>query len=129
MMEASLYEKIGGEPAIRVAVIKLYSALLTDDDLKPFFEDIDVARLRSSQAAFITMALGGPHHYTGQNMRNAHRRLVQKGLTDLHFDKVKLHLSHVLAELGVKADLIEQALRIVETTRADVLNRSQKVDS
>jgi len=46
-----------------------------------------------------------------------------RGLTDVHFDAVAGHLKATLTEMGVQADLIEEALAIVGTTRVEVLNR------
>ncbi len=123
-MTESLYERIGGRPAVKAVVAKLYNKLLSDPLLIPFFEGIDAERLRSSQAAFVAMATGSPTPYTGQSLRTAHRRLVEeKGLSDQHFDAVARHLDAALSELGVPHHLRDDVLGIVETTRADILNR------
>lgn len=122
-MPASLYERIGGESAMRAAVIKMYDKILSDGELAPFFENIDVNVLRNSQTAFVTFAFGGPNHYTGKTMRSAHANSVKNGLNDRHFDLVAGHLKAAMEELGVSADLIAEALAIVETTRSDVLNK------
>ena len=122
-MANDLYERIGGEKAVRSAVVKMYDKIFADPELAPFFDDVDVEGLRRSQAAFVTMAFGGPNHYTGQNLRSAHKRLVDKGLADGHFDRVAMHLADAMRELGVAQSLIDEALAVVETTRADVLNK------
>lgn len=122
-MNASLYERIGGEKAVKATVIKMYDKILDDPLLAPFFENIDVEKLRLSQTAFVTYAFGGPNHYTGQSMRSAHQRAVADGLSDAHFDRVAAHLKRAMEELAVPAELIAEALAIVGTTRADVLNR------
>lgn len=119
----SLYERIGGAQAVQAAVALLYDKILSDPLLIPFFQDIDVERLRSSQSAFVSMAFGGPIQYSGANMRKAHERLVARGLSDPHFDQVALHLKSAMEDLGVPPGLIHEALSIVETTRDDVLNR------
>ncbi len=123
-MTESLFERIGGAPAVKATVAKLYSKILSDPILIPFFEDIDVERLRKSQTAFVSMAAGAKTPYTGQSLRTAHQHLVDKmGLNDVHFDAVATHLHDSLDELGVPKGLIEEVLAIVETTRDDVLNR------
>lgn len=119
----SLYERIGGAEAVKAAVALLYDKILSDPMLMPFFKDIDVDRLRSSQSAFVSMAFGGPVQYTGASLRKAHERLVARGLSDPHFDKVALHLKAAMEDLSVPPSLITEALRIVETTRPDILNR------
>jgi hemoglobin len=124
MLERSLYERIGGESAVRTTVLKMYDKILDDPALAPFFENIDVERLRLSQSAFVTFAFGGPNHYNGKSLRAAHRHSVQNGLSDSHFDKVAQHLQAAMEELSVPANLIAEALAIVGSTRADVLNKS-----
>lgn len=121
-MMQSLYERIGGESAVKATVIKLYDKILDDPELAPFFENIDVERLRLSQSAFVTYAFGGMKHYSGKSMRAAHHHAVAQGLSGLHFDLVAGHLKSALQELGVASVLIDEALAIVETTRNDVLN-------
>jgi hemoglobin len=122
-MNRSLYERIGGESAVRTTVIKLYGKILDDPELAPFFEKLDVEKLRLSQSAFVTYAFGGPNHYTGKSMRAAHQNAVSQGLSDRHFDKVVVHLKSALQELQVPEPLIEEALHIVNGTRKDVLGQ------
>lgn len=122
-MSNSLFERIGGEAAVSATVAKLYEKILNDDLLAPFFDDIDINRLRNSQSAFVTMAFDGPNHYSGQGLRNAHKQLVENGLSDEHFDAVATHLKTSMEELNVPAELVSEALAIVETTRGDILNR------
>ena len=120
-MAKSLFERIGGESAVQATVIKMYSKILDDEALAPFFEDIDVEKLRLSQSAFVTYAFGGPNHYTGKGLRHAHAGAVANGMNSMHFDLVATHLQSAMEELNVPADLIAEALAIVGSTRADIL--------
>ncbi len=122
-MTESLFNRIGGEGAVSATVAKLYQKVLDDEFLAPYFDDIDIDRLRRSQSAFVTMAFGGPNNYNGQNLRRAHARLVENGLSDDHFDAVAFHLKAAMEELNVANDLIDEAMETVETTRDDILNR------
>lgn len=122
-MKKSLFERIGGEPAVKATVVKMYDKILTDELLAPFFENIDVNRLRLSQSAFVTYAFGGPNHYTGQNLRKAHEKAVGQGLSGNHFDRVAAHLKTAMQELNVPNDMIEEALAIVGSTKKDVLSQ------
>ncbi len=122
-MSKTLFEKVGGESAVSATVAKLYEKVLDDDLLAPYFDDIDIERLRRSQSAFVMMAFGGPNNYSGQSLRKAHARLVKNGLSDEHFDAVATHLADSMRELSVPNDLITEAMATVETTRDDILNR------
>lgn len=121
--QQSLFDRIGGKDAVKATVTKLYGKVLTDPLLSPFFKGTQIEQLKRSQIAFVTMAFGGPHNYTGKNMRDAHAPLVKQGLTDKHFDAVAEHLINSMKELSVHQDLIDEAIGIVATTRNDVLGR------
>jgi len=120
---ASLYEELGGEAAVDAAVDIFYRHVLSDDRIAHWFDDIDMEKQAAKQKAFMTMAFGGPHHYSGKDMRSAHAPLVARGLNDTHFDAVAENLQKSLLELNVPQDKIDQVLAIVESTRGDVLNR------
>lgn len=77
----------------------------------------------AKQKSFLTMAFGGPHNYTGMDMRRGHAHLVKQGLNDSHFDAVMENLAATMKELNVPDDLIAQAAAIAESTRNDVLGR------
>ena len=111
MSEKSLYEKIGGEKAIDVAVDIFYKKILADDRIKYFFESVDMVKQNKMQKNFLTFAFGGPKNYTGRNLKDAHSRLVrEKGLNDSHFDAVMENLGATLKELNVPDDLIARLL-------------------
>lgn len=119
----SLYDQIGGQAAVEIAVDKFYRKVLADDRISRFFEGVDMDRQRSKQKAFLTMAFGGPHNYSGKDMRTGHAHLVKMGLDDSHVDAVIELLGATLKELGVKDELIAQVAAIAESTRNDVLGR------
>ncbi|MGZ8219893.1 group I truncated hemoglobin [Methylomagnum sp.] len=119
----SLYEKLGGAAAVDAAVDIFYRKVLGDDRISHFFEGVDMAQQAAKQKAFLTMAFGGPHNYTGLDMRRGHAPLVERGLNDSHVDAVIENLGSTLRELGVGDDLIGQVAAIAESTRDDALGR------
>jgi len=119
----SLYDQLGGEAAVNAAVDVFYRRVLADAYVVPFFEGVDMEKQAAKQKAFLTMAFGGPHNYSGKDMREGHRHLVKNGLNDSHFEHILMHLRATLAELGVANDLIQQVIAIAESTRDDVLDR------
>lgn len=122
-MNMSLYEEIGGEGAVNAAVDIFYRKVLKDDRIKRFFDGVDMEKQAAKQKAFLTMAFGGPHNYSGEDMRKGHAHLVAKGLNDSHFDAVMEHLGGTLQELNVPDNLIAQAAAVAESTRNDVLGK------
>ena len=120
----SLYDRLGGRPAVQAAVDLFYQKVLDDPRISRFFENIDMERQRAKQVAFMTFAFGGAPNYSGQSMRKSHEKLVkQDGLNDSHFNAVAENLVATLKEMGVAQNLIDEVIAIVSTTRNDVLNR------
>ena len=120
---SSLYEQLGGQPAIDAAVDVFYRKVLTDDSISHFFTDLDMDRQIARQKAFLTMVFGGPNQYRGDDLRSTHQRMVARGLNDSHFDAVAAHLGDTLRELGVAPALIDQVISIAAGARNDVLGR------
>ena len=119
----TLYERIGGEPAVNAAVDIFYRKVLNDHRINRFFDGVDMEKQAAKQKAFLTMAFGGPHSYTGEDMRKGHAHLVKMGLDNSHFDAVVENLGATLIELNVPEELINEVVAICETTRNDVLGR------
>ena len=123
MSESSLYERLGGEAAITATVGMFYDRIMGDPELNPFFADLDMDKQINKQIAFMTMAFGGPHEYTGRDLRTAHARLMNRGLGEKHFGLVAGHLLGTLETLSVPRPLIDEVMSIVGSTKAEVLNQ------
>jgi hemoglobin len=120
---SSIYDRLGGDAAIAAAVPRFYDKVMADPSLAHYFDGIDMDAQIQKQIAFMTMAFGGPHKYTGRDLRTAHARLLKKGLGDAAFDAVAMHLRSTLEELGVDSSLVGEVLGIVGSTRKDVLSQ------
>lgn len=120
---SELFQQIGGEAAVNLAVDNFYRRVLADDRICDFFDGVDMDKQAAKQKAFLTMVFGGPNNYTGKDMREGHAHLVARGLNDSHFDAVVENLGATLKDLGVADELIAQVAAIAETTRDDVLSR------
>jgi hemoglobin len=120
----TLFERIGGEPALNAAVELFYTRVLHDRELAPLFGGIDMPRLKEHQRRFLSLALGGPNAYAGRDLGTAHRRIAERhGLNDGHFDAVLGHLGDTLIALGVPAMERDETLSIAESVRGAVLGR------
>ena len=120
---SSLYERLGGEEALQAAVGIFYDKIMADPQLAPFFDQLDMRAQIQKQVAFMAYAFGGPAEYKGRDLRSSHRRLVKRGLSDLHFDAVAAHLQATLQELNVPPELIAESLGLVGSLRNEVLDR------
>ncbi len=122
-MSETMFDRIGGAPAVDAAVDLFYRKVLGDDSISHFFDGVDMDDQRAKQKAFLTMVFGGPNDYTGKDLRTAHAPLLDKGLNDAHFGAVAQHLQATLEELGVPANLVNEVMTVAASTKDDVLNR------
>ena len=66
---STLYEQLGGKPAVDAAVDIFYTKVLADEALIPFFSHTDMNVQRAKQKAFLTYAFGGAKGYNGPRRR------------------------------------------------------------
>lgn len=114
----SIYDSIGGAPAVTRAVDDFYTRVLADPRLAPYFVGVDLTRLKAHQRAFIAAAVGGPAIYRGRDMARAHARL---DIADAEFDAVVGHLVGTLIELGVPTDTVAQIGSSLAPLRSQVV--------
>ncbi len=119
----TLYQRIGGEAAVDAAVDIFYRKVLSDDRVNEYFDGVDMEQQINKQKGFLTMVFGGPNNYTGKNMREGHKHLVERGLNDSHVDAIVELLGATLQELGVAAEDIQEVANIANSVRGDVLNK------
>lgn len=120
--ETSIYDLLSDDrQPMRVVTGAFYRRVLADDMLAPYFEAVDMDSQSVMLAEFLAMAFGGPHTYTGRDLRTAHAGLA--GLTDAHFDRVVAHLASTLRDFGVAEGDVATVGAVAETLRDDVLNR------
>ncbi|GLI92969.1 group I truncated hemoglobin [Methylocystis echinoides] len=120
---SSLYERVGGQKAVDAAVELFYRNVLADGRIARFFDGVNMDDQIAKQKSFLTMAFGGPNKYTGHDMRNAHKKLVAKGLNDTHVDAVIENLNRTLRQLGVGEKEVKEVAALADSVRSDVLNR------
>jgi len=121
--EESLYHKIGGQAAMDAAIKLFYKKMLADEKVSHFFDDVDMKQQHKKQKAFISAALGSPKPWTGRNMRRAHRDVE---ISEEDFGVVAGHLQATLEELKVKKELVGEIMKIVGSTKDDVMNKKKK---
>jgi hemoglobin len=115
----SLYERLGGQPAIAAVVDEFAGIVLKDDRLNKKFSKSDPTRLVTNLKAFVCSATGGPCAYGGRDMKTSHKGM---GVTAGEFnalvedlvkalDKFKVperEKNELLGALGpLKGDIVE----------------------
>jgi len=99
----TLYERLGGMPAIQAVVDDFVGRVLADERVNKWFAHAagdanEAAQYKSKLGDFICQAAGGPCHCAGADLREAHRG---RGITDKAFDAVVEDLTATLEKLHV----------------------------
>ena len=74
--EKSLYDRLGGQPAIEAVVKDFAGNVLADSRINKKFAKSDANRLVKNLTDFVCRATGGPCKYTGQSMKAAHKKMA-----------------------------------------------------
>ncbi len=96
----SLYERLGGQPAIEAVVKDFAGRVLADTRINKKFAKSDPNRLVKNLIDFVCSASGGPCQYTGQNMKDAHKNM---GVTEGEFGALVEDLVATLDKFKVPA--------------------------
>lgn len=78
----SLYDRLGGRPAITAVVNDFVGNVAADNRINGFFARTDIPRLKRLLVEQICAGTGGPCRYTGGDMKTAHAGM---GVTDSQF--------------------------------------------
>ena len=97
------YEIIGGGSAVSAVVNDFYGRVLGDSQLAPYFEEVDLARLKRHQVLLVTNLLGGPDNYTGRPLDEAHDGL---GITHDDLAAVVSHFAAAMKAAGAADDIV-----------------------
>ncbi|CAE7891036.1 unnamed protein product, partial [Symbiodinium sp. KB8] len=122
----TIYEAIGGAPAVHAVVDTFYIFLVSHPATAPFFKNVAMGRMRHLQETFISTVLGaGDVKYSGKDMAAGHAHL---GITDDVFDQtVALLVSAILHHLPeAPVPILHKLLAVVETLREPVVDGSTR---
>ena len=81
--QKSLYDRLGGQPAIVAVVDDFVGNVAADGRINGFFARTDIARLKRLLVEQICAGTGGPCTYTGRDMQSAHRGM---NISDAQFN-------------------------------------------
>jgi hemoglobin len=81
----SLYERLGGQPAITAVVDDFVATVAADQRVNRFFANTDPVKFKRLLVEQICAGSGGPCTYTGRTMLEAHKGM---NIRDEHFAAV-----------------------------------------
>jgi len=98
MPQKSLYDRLGGQPAITAVVDDFVGNVAADTRINRFFARTDIPRLKRLLVEQICQGTGGPCTYTGRDMKTTHAGM---GITDAQFNALVEDLVKTLDKFKV----------------------------
>jgi hemoglobin len=117
--QASLYDRLGGKPAIEAVVGQFLQNVVADDRINGFFANVDAADLQMKLVDQICEASGGPCNYTGRDMATTHKGL---GITDDHFNALVEDLVAALDQFNVPEREKNELLGALGPMKGDIVD-------
>ena len=116
----TLYERLGGQPAINAVVDDFVANVAADKRINRFFANTDVPRLKRLLGEQTCAGAGGPCTYTGRDMKTTHAGM---SVTDQHFDALVEDLVKSLDKYKVPTKEQQELLALLGPMRKDIATR------
>jgi hemoglobin len=116
----SLYERLGGQPAITAVVDDFVGNVAADRRINRFFANANIGRLKARLVEQICQGTGGPCVYTGGDMRSVHAGM---GIQSKHFNALVQDLGKTLNKFKVPAREQRELVAILAPMKRDIVTR------
>ena len=120
MEKKSLYDRLGGRPAITVVVDDFIGNVAGDTRINQRFATADIPRLKTMLVNQICQTSGGPCTYTGASMKDAHKGMK---ITDAEFGALVDDLVKSLDKFKVGAQEKNELLGALGGMKPDIVNQ------
>jgi hemoglobin len=120
MEKKSLYDRLGGKPAITAVVDDFIGNVAGDTRINKRFATADIPRLKTMLVNQICQASGGPCIYTGASMKDAHKGMK---ITDAEFNGLVEDLVKSLDKFKVPSQEKGELLTALGGMKGDIVNQ------
>ena len=120
MAQPSLYERLGGKPAITAVIDDFIGNVAADNRINKRFGGADIPRLKARLVDQVCEASGGPCKYTGASMRDAHKGM---NITDAEFGALVEDLVKSLDKFKVPAKEKNELLSALGGMKGDIVGK------
>ena len=118
--QKSLYDRLGGKPAIQAVVDDFIGNVAADNRINSFFANTNIPRLNMMLVNQICEATGGPCKYEGRSMKTAH---IGMGLSDANFNALVDDLVKSLNKFNVPEREKKELLTALAAMRGDIVGK------
>jgi hemoglobin len=118
--QSSLYQRLGGYPAIKAVVDDFVGNVAADKRINRFFARTDIPRLKQNLVDQICSGTGGPCIYTGRDMKSAHAGM---GVNSNHFNALVQDLQKTLKKFKVPKKEQGELLAVLGPMKTDIVTR------
>jgi hemoglobin len=119
----SLYDRLGGEKAIKAVVDEFVANVVADKRINKFFAKADGAKLKEQLVNQIGQATGGPQKYTGKDMKTAHKGM---GIKEADFTALVEDLVKALDKFKVPKTEKDELLGALGGMKGDIVEGDAK---
>ena len=116
----TLYERLGGTPAIQAVVDDFVGNVASDKRINHFFSKADPARVKAKLVEQICAATGGPCTYTGRDMKTVHKGM---GIGEADWDATIEDLTKSLRKFKVPRKEQKELLAVLAPTKPDIVEK------
>lgn len=118
--QATLYDRLGGKPAITTVVDDFIANVAADDRINGRFGSADIPKLKSRLVDQVCNATGGPCTYTGKDMKTAHTGMR---IQEAEFDALVEGLVKSLNKFKVGKQEQNELLGALGSMKPDIVNQ------
>lgn len=116
--QQSLYERLGGKPAIQAVVDDFIGNVAADPRINSFFAHTNISRLNIMLVNQICQISGGPCKYEGRSMKSAHSGM---GVKDSDFNALVGDLVKSLNKFNVPEKEKSELLSALAAMKGDIV--------
>ena len=120
MKEKSLYDRLGGLPAIQAVIDDFIGNVAGDARINQRFANANIPKLKKNLVDQVCQATGGPCKYTGLSMKESHKGMK---ITDAEFGALVEDLVKSLDKFKVPAQEKGELLTALGGMKGDIVNQ------
>lgn len=115
---ATLYERLGGKPAIEAVVDDFLGNVAANPEINFFFANSNIGKLREHLVAQVCEASGGPCKYTGRDMPTTHKGMA---ISDRQFNAMGADMQKTLVKFKVPDREQKEVLTLLGSMQKDIV--------